>query len=141
MTIYDQLQRALSAEGIPGSIQHVLLSLRMRDDSAHVAFQQAASEKEAREWMQTEGRELRPPVAVAYVEGDDAPVQVRRSKVIESSETIPGIGDGANVWRGYGTNTRGVIKFRQGRFVGEVNAPSVKEATAVAKGLVALLTP
>jgi hypothetical protein len=34
-----------------------------------------------------------------------------------------------------------VIKFRRGRFVAEVNAPSVEDATVVPKGLVSLLIP
>ena len=141
MTLYDQLQRALDAEGISGSIVHVLLSLRMLNDTAHLDFRQAPSEKEAREWMETEGRRFREPVAVFRVERDDSPVQLPPPIVNESSESISGIGDEANIWRGYGRNTRGVIKFRRGRFVGEVNAPSVEDATVVAKGLVSLLNP
>jgi len=136
------LQRALDAEGINGSIQHVLLSLRMHNDTAHLSVQRATSEDEAREWLETEGRRFREPVAVGRVvrkDSDDAPVRLPPSNVIESSESISGIGDGANIWRGYGTNTRGVIKFRRGRFVGEVNAPSVEDAMVTAKGLAALL--
>jgi hypothetical protein len=139
VTVYDQLQRALSAEGIDGSLQHVLLTLRMHNDTAHLSIRHAPSEAEAQQWLETEGRQFREPVAVGYIQGNDAPVQLPPPKVIESSESISGIDDGANIWRGYGRNTRGVIKFRRGRFVGEVNAPSVKDATVVAKGVAALL--
>jgi hypothetical protein len=141
VTIYDQLQRALSAEGINGSIQHVFLSLRMHNDTAHVDVRHAPSESEAREWMQTVGRQFREPVAVGRIEGDNSPVRLPPLTVNESSESIFGIGDEANIWRGYGGNTRGVIKFRQGRYVAEVNAPSVEDATVVAKGLASLLNP
>jgi hypothetical protein len=58
VTLYDQLQRAFHAEGINGSIVHVLLVLRMHNDTAHLDFGQAPSEREAREWMETEGRRL-----------------------------------------------------------------------------------
>ena len=140
MTLYDQLQRALDAEGINGSIQHVFLSLRMHNDTAHVGFRQAASDGEAREWMQTAGREFREPVAVAHVEGDPSPIQLPPTIVNKSCEPISGIGDEANIWRGYGNNTRGVIKFRRGRFVGDVNAPSVEDAMIIARGLASLLS-
>lgn len=141
MTVFDQLQRALGAEGINCSLEHILLSVRIHNDTAHLAIRQAPSEAEAREWLETEGRLFREPVAVLRKQSDRAPVQLPPPNVIESSESISGIGDGANIWRGYGTNTRGVIKFRRGRFVGEVNAPSVEDATVMAKGLAALLNP
>jgi len=141
VTLYDQLQRAFDAEGINGSIVHVFLSLRMHNDTAHLDFQPASSEREAREWMETEGKRFREPVAVGRIERDDSPIQLPPPIVNESSESISGIGDEANIWRGYGRNTRGVIKFRRGRFVGEVNAPSVEDATVVAKGLASLLNP
>jgi hypothetical protein len=38
-----------------------------------------------------------------------------------------------------GSDTRGVIRFRRGRFTGEVNAPSVEDAIVIAKGLASLL--
>lgn len=141
VTVYDQLQRALRAEGITGSLEHVLLSLRIQNDTAHLSVRQARTDAEARQWFETEGRRFREPVAVLRKEGDAAPVQLPPPQIIESSESISGIGDGANIWRGYGRNTRGVIKFRRGRFVGEVNAPSVEDALVVAKGIVALLNP
>jgi hypothetical protein len=76
VTLYDQLQHALNAEGINGSIVHVFLSLRMHKDTAHLDFQQAPSEREAREWMETEGRRFREPVAVGRIERDDSPIQL-----------------------------------------------------------------
>src|SRR4029079_13786340 len=50
VTIYEQLQRALTAKGIDASIQHILLSLRMHNDNAHVALRHGATarEKESR---------------------------------------------------------------------------------------------
>ena len=123
MTLYDQLQRALDAVGVNGSIQHVFLSLRMDNDTAHMSFRQAPSEQEAREWMQTAGQEFREPVAVGRIEGDRSPIRLPPPIINKSFEPISGVGDEANIWRGYGGNTRGVIKFRRGRFVGDVNAP------------------
>ena len=139
MTIYDQLQRALTAEGIDGSLEHALLVVRMHNDAAHLSIQRAPSEADARQWLETEGKRFREPVAILRKEGDDAPAQLPPTKVNESSEAISGIGDAANIWRGYGKNTRGVIKFRRGRFICEVNAPSVEHAMVVSKGLASLL--
>ena len=45
----------------------------------------------------------------------------------------------ANIWRGYATNTRGVVKFRRDRFIVEVNAPSLEDAITVARGVDSLL--
>ena len=125
----------------PNPDEPVLCALRIHNDSAYLSVRQAPSEAEAREWMDTEGKRFREPVAIARIAGNDAPVQLPPPRVIESSESVAGIGDRANIWRGYGRNTRGVIKFRLGRFIGEVNAPSVEDATIVAKGLVSLLRP
>jgi hypothetical protein len=120
-------------------VPHVLLVVGVHNDTAHLSIRQAPSEADAQQWLESEGRRFREPVAVLYKQGDDAPLQHRPPKVNGSSEAISGIGDGANIWRGYSGNTRGVIKFRRGRFVAQVNAPSVNDAMAVAKGVVALL--
>jgi hypothetical protein len=88
VTLYAQLQRALSAEGIGGSIQRVLLALRTDNDTAHLSFRQMPSEADAQRWLATEGRRFRPPVGVLRKEPDDAPVQLPPSKVIQSTESI-----------------------------------------------------
>src|SRR5262249_21969652 len=48
-------------------------------------------------------------------------------------------GDENFVWRGYGRNTRGVIRLRIGRYLVDVNAPSVEEAQRLAGRVVDLL--
>jgi hypothetical protein len=58
---------------------------------------------------------------------------------IQSNESLPDLGDENFVWRGYGQNTRGVIKFRVGRFLADVNAPSVEDAERLAHRVVGLL--
>lgn len=137
MTIFDQMQRALTAEGIDGSLEMMLFVVRMHTDTADVSIRRAPSEAEAQEWFKTNGRRFTEPVAILRKAG--SPVELPASRIIESSELLPNVGDEAYVWRGYGSNTRGVIKFRRGRFAAEVNAPSVDDAVAVARGLSALL--
>ena len=139
MTLFDQVQRALTAEGIAASLETLLLVVRMHDDSAHVSIRRAPTDNEAKEWFKADGRRFIEPVAIGRVQGDTEPTVLPPHRVIESSESLPHIADEAYVWRGYGRNTRGVIKFRRGRFAGEVNAPSVDDAIAVARGFSALL--
>ena len=139
MTLFDQVQRALTAEGVAASLETLLLVVRMHGDSAHVSIQRAPTDTEAKDWFKANGRRFSEPVAIARVQGDPTPTMLPPERVIESSESLPNVADEAYVWRGYGQNTRGVIKFRRGRFAGEVNAPSVDDATAVARGLSALL--
>ena len=58
---------------------------------------------------------------------------------IPGHESVSHLGDENFVWRGYGENTRGVIKLRAGRFLEDVNAPSVAVAKRVARRVVDLL--
>ena len=77
MTVYDQLQRALTAEGIDGSVEHVLLVLRMHDDTAHLSIRRTPSEADARQWLESEGRRFREPVSVLRREGTRRPCNSR----------------------------------------------------------------
>src|SRR5439155_18963450 len=47
---------------------------------------------------------------------------------IESNESLPDLGDENHIWRGYGQNTRGVIKLRVVRFLADVNAKTNSSA-------------
>ena len=58
---------------------------------------------------------------------------------IQSNESLPDLGDANYVWRGDGQNTRGVIKVRAGRFLADVNAPSVEETERLARRVADLL--
>lgn len=58
-----------------------------------------------------------------------------------SAEGFAGVGDEAYVCWGYGGNQRAVIKFSIARYVGEVNAPSVENAGALAAQVAEMLKP
>ena len=118
-----------------------MLSLRIRNDTAYLFIRQAPSEADARTWLETEGKRFREPVAVLVSGGDEAPMRLPPTKLMHRPWTMQSQwhADGANIWRGYATNTRGVVKFRRDRFIVEVNAPSLEDAITVARGVDSLL--
>jgi hypothetical protein len=128
--------------GLDGSLQFVLMNFRLAEDSAHRALRHAPSIDDAEAHFAQDGREFRPPTATAARAEADGTVRehgtVVRNAPIRSNERLAGVGDEAYLWRGYTNNQRGVVKFRSGRFVGEVNAPSVEEAKLLAVRLVEL---
>jgi hypothetical protein len=58
---------------------------------------------------------------------------------IRSDESLTDLGDENFVWRGYGNTHRGVIKLRVGRFLADVNLPSVDDAERLARRFADLL--
>jgi hypothetical protein len=54
---------------------------------------------------------------------------------ILSNEALPDLGDENHVWRGYGNSIRGVIKMRVGRFLADLNVPTVDDAERLARRL------
>jgi hypothetical protein len=56
-----------------------------------------------------------------------------------SDESLANLGDENFVWRGYGNNKRGVIKMRVGRFLADLNVPTVADAERLARRVVELL--
>jgi hypothetical protein len=139
VTLIDQVQRALGAEGINGSVEMLMLVMRLERDTTHVSIRSAPSADEAKLAFQSDGRRFIQPVAILLRDGDNMPAELPRHRVLESSEALASVGDEAYLWRGYAQNTRGVVKFRSGRYVVEVNAPSVDDAIGSARGLSALL--
>lgn len=132
MAILEQIEQHMLAD-----LEFVLLVFRLASrDSAHCSLRRAPSVEEARTYFERDGREFRPPIAVAAVAEPDGSVRdqrpVIRNAPIRSEEKLGGVGDEAFLWRGYTNNQRGVIKFRSGRFIGEVNAPSVQDAKMLA---------
>jgi hypothetical protein len=141
MSIPLQIEEQMLAE-LDGSLDLLLLHFRFSRDSAHCALRRAPSVDEAKAVFAQDGRTFHPPTAVAArVEPDGSvrePGRATRNAPIRSDEELPGIGDDAFVWRGYRNNQRGVVKFRSGRFIGEVNAPSVELAEQLAARLIGL---
>lgn len=138
MTILEQIEQHMLAN-LDGSMDFIHLSLRIPQGSAHCSLRRAPSVAEATTYFERDGREFRPPTLVAARAEADGTVREQRPVVrnapIRSDETLTGVGDEAFLWRGYTNNQRGVIKFRSGRFIGEVNAPSVEDAKILATRL------
>ena len=58
---------------------------------------------------------------------------------IVSTESLSNLGDENFVWLGYGNNKRGVIKMRTGRFLADLNVPTLEDAERLARRMVDLL--
>jgi len=103
--------------------------------SLYVSFlpsPQAASDHFARN-----GNRFVEPVAVLYSQGSPWP-PVQFAPPLISHASLPGLAEANFVWNGYCPNTRGVVKFRQGRAIALINAPSIADAERVGRTVAAL---
>ena len=141
---------------LPGTIERLLLHnerdcsmdlflfrIRVRDDSGHIGIRILPSEEDARSIFASDGNKFVAPVAHVSVRHADGSVTASSPAVFQppivSNETLPALGDENYIWRGYGNNTRGVLKLRVGRFVADLNTPTIEDAERLARHLVELL--
>lgn len=107
-------------------------------DSASLFMRFYPSSDVAGEQFVRHGNEFIAPVAtIRYQRTPQLPVHF--DLAIISHATLPSLGESNFVWDGYGSNTRGVIKFQQGRVIAQINAPSLSEAEQLGWKVAALL--
>jgi hypothetical protein len=106
-------------------------------DSASLFVRFYPSSDAAGEQFARHGNEFIAPVTAVYYQGTPQP-PVRFDRPIISHVTLPSLRQSHFVWSGYGSNTRGVISFRQGRVIAQINAPSVSEAEQLGRKIAAL---
>jgi len=141
---------------LPGTIEGLLLHnepgcsmdlcvfhIRVRDDSGHIGIRILPSEEEARSIFASDGNKFVAPVLTTSVRHADESVTAGSPAKFEppivSGETFPALGDENHIWRGYGNNERGVVKLRVGRFLADLNVPTMEDAERMARHLVKLL--
>jgi hypothetical protein len=124
------------------SMDLCLFRIRVRDDSGHIGVRILPSEEDARSIFAADGNKFIAPVLHLSVRHGDGRVTGSPAEFeppIVSSETLPALGDENHIWRGYGNNTRGVLKLRVGRFIADLNTPTIEDAERLARHLVELL--
>jgi hypothetical protein len=116
---------------------------RMNHDSAQVMVRLLPTATDAASVFEHEGDQFIAPRSYVEVRGADGGYDrmtlPTAGPPIPSTESIPDLGDENRLWRGYGSNSRGVIKLRLGRFFAELNAPTVDDAESLARRLVDML--
>jgi hypothetical protein len=113
-------------------------------DSADILIRSLPSIDDARAAFATHGRNFTEPALTAFVQHHDGTVDSYPAtpvppQVIVASESIPNLGDESYLWKGYGNNLRGVVKFRAGQFIVELNAPSEDAVRKLANRIAGLL--
>jgi hypothetical protein len=111
------------------------LEFRTGADSGNLTLQPCESEEQARASFAISGNEFVAPKA--SIRDPRKPVVLDPPLI--SDESLPDLGDENFLWRGYPNNQRGVIKFRVGRIIGQVNAPNVEDAERITREAVELL--
>ena len=137
------IERMLRFDAATLAVRHCLFSLSLERDSAHLSIRCARTPAEAEAIFAQEGNQFVAPVLTSSVRHADGSVShsgpTDFDPPIVSTERLPGVGDDSYLWRGYGNNERGVVRFRVGRFIGQVNAPTVTEASLLAQRVAELL--
>ena len=104
-------------------------------DSTSLSWRFFPSRQAASERFVQIGNQLVVPVAVAYYAGSPPP-PVHFDPPIISHTSFTALDQANFFWNGHGANARGVINFRQGRVIGQINAPSLADAERVGRDLV-----
>jgi hypothetical protein len=139
----DTIERLLLHNEPDCSVDLCLFRLRIRSDSGQIAVRILPSEEDARAIFASDGNKFVAPVLHTRMRRADGTVTAGSPAEFEppivSSETLPALGHENYIWRGYGNNTRGVLKLRVGRFIADLNTPTIEDAERLARHLVELL--
>jgi hypothetical protein len=134
----------LILQGEPdGMLDTCYFGVRFGHDSGHLVLRILPSIEQARTTFAIDGSQFVAPKSSSYVQRRDGTVTDYKTPQfdppIQSNESLQNLGDENYVWRGYGHNSRGVIKLRVGRFLANLNVPTVADAERLAHRLADLL--
>jgi len=139
----NAIERLLVPTDADGTLDTCWLGIRFGGDRGHLVLRILPSVELARHTFQVDGNQFTPPtqhVSGSFRRASDGTITERtwnppppRKPPIESNESLPNLGDENHVW-GFG-----VIKLRVGRFLANVNAPSIQEAEMLARRVAELL--
>jgi hypothetical protein len=131
------IQRFVSIPGADVTLTTSLFNVSYAVGSGRLTLNVCKTTDEARQRFATDGGRFFVPRLSSYwtaldgtITGWTPPPPV---PPILSSESIVGIGDENRVWNGYGRTKRGVIKMRVGRFLANMDVPTLKDAEALAR--------
>jgi len=146
--LLDAIERLLGRDEPGWALQTCYFSVQFGRDIGLLVLRILPTVEQARSMFQFDGNEFTAPKARlgGHVIREDGTITERNwmpppppDPPIQSNESLRDLGDQNFVWRGYGQNTRGVIKLRVGRFLADVNAPSIDDAERLARRVAALL--
>jgi hypothetical protein len=148
-TLLANVERLL-LHGDDGMLDTCYFGVRFGHDSGHLVLRILPSVELARSTFEFDGNQFIAPKAHLgghFRRASDGTITERTwtppppsDPPIQSSESLPNLGDENYVWRGYGHNSRGVIKLRVGRFLADLNAPTMADAERLARRLADLLS-
>ena len=137
------IERLLLESEPESTLDWCMFNIRLGHDSGHVFLHVLPSADDARTLFARDGNAFVAPKLSSHVQHRDATVTDYKppqfDPPIVSDESLANLGDENFVWRGYGNNKRGVIKMRVGRFLADLNVPTVADAERLARRVVELL--
>jgi hypothetical protein len=136
-TLFANVERLLLQDEPDGRLETCHFSVRFGRDTGYLALSILPTVEQARSTFEFDGNRLVAPKSSVYVQRRDGTVTdykpAQFDPPIQSSESLPNLGNENFVWRGYGRNSRGVIKLRIGRFLASLNAPTIADAERLAR--------
>jgi hypothetical protein len=134
----------LLLHGDDGMLDTCYFGVRFGRDSGHLVLRILPSIEQACATFANDGNQFVAPKSSSYVQRRDGTVTNYKppqfDPPIPSNESLPNLGDENYVWRGYGHNSRGVIRLRVGRFLADLNVPTMADAERLARRLADLLS-
>jgi hypothetical protein len=142
-TLLANVERLLLQDEPDGMLENRHFSVRFGRDAGHLALSILPTVQQTRLTFEFDGSRFVAPKSV-YVQRRDGTVTDYKppqlDPPIQSSESLPSLGDENDVRRGYGHNSQGVIKLRVGRFLANLYAPTMADAERLARRLADLLS-
>jgi hypothetical protein len=143
--LLNAIERLLVQNESDWTMETCYFGIRFGGDTGFLVPRVMSSVEQARATFDVDGNQFVAPKA--YVGGhfrrqSDGTITDRTTyprpqpdPPILSTDVVPDLGDENHVWRGYGKNTRGVIKMRVGPLLTDLNAPSLDDAERLAHRL------
>jgi hypothetical protein len=143
-TLLADIERLLLQDEPDGMLETCYFGVRFGRDTGHLALSILTTVEQARSTFEFDGNQFVAPKRSVHVQRRDGTFTDYKppppDPPIQSNESLPNLGDENYVWRGYGHNSRGVIKLRVGRFLANLNAPTMADAERFARRVVDLLS-
>jgi hypothetical protein len=149
LNLLANIERLLTQGEPDGILDTCYFGVRLGHGSGRVMLKIAPTVEQARGWFAIDGQQFFAPrqhTSGYFHRKSDGTITDYTAypppppdPPILSTESVPDLGDENHVWRGYGTNTRGVIKMRVGRFLADLNMPSIEDAERLARRLADVL--
>jgi hypothetical protein len=147
-TLLAGIERLLLQDEADGALDTCYFGVRFERDTGGLVLRILPSVELARSTFEFDGNQFTAPkVHLGIRRASDGTITERAwtpppppDPPIQSNESLPDLGDENYLWRGYGQNLRGVIKLRVGRFLADLNAPTMADAERLARRLADLLS-